>query len=238
MKDLDELFAKWGIHCRDRSLYELAFTHSSVNGMAGTKHQDYERLEFLGDSVIGMVVSDLCFTLHPEMQQGGLSVLKAQFIRTDSESGYALRLGLDEYIRVGASFKGDVSKAKKVLEDVFEAFIGALYIDQGREFALTFLSDLLRQDIAMAEVLEEENPKSELQEAMQADHKESVTYEILAEEGPSHDKTFTAAVYFEGQELGRGQGHSKKEAESAAARTALGKLASGASFGESQGERK
>jgi ribonuclease-3 len=225
MKELSELYKQFGIECHNPHLYEMAFTHSSVNGMIGTKHQDYERLEFLGDSVIGMVVSELCYVLHPEMQQGDLSVLKAQFIRTDSECAYALKLGLDAYVRVGVSFQGEVSKAHNVMEDVFESFVGALYLDQGLLFTYHFLMDLFREDIAISGVEEEENPKSELQEAMQADHKESVTYKILSEEGPAHEKVFTSAVYFEDQELGRGTGRSKKEAEVAAAHDALSKQA-------------
>ncbi len=225
MKDLEDLYKQFGIDCHTPHLYEMAFTHSSVNGMVGTKHQDYERLEFLGDSVIGMVVSELCYTSHPEMQQGDLSVLKAQFIRTDSECAYALKLGLDTYVRVGVSFQGDVRQAHNVMEDVFESFVGALYLDQGLDFTYHFLMDLFREDIAKSGVVEEENPKSELQEAMQADHKESVTYKILSEEGPAHEKTFVAAVFFESQELGRGNGRSKKEAEVAAAHDALSKQA-------------
>jgi ribonuclease-3 len=111
------------------------------------------------------------------------------------------------------------------MEDIFESFIGALYLDQGLLFTDRFLMDLFREDIAKSDVEEEENPKSELQEAMQADHKESVTYKILSEEGPDHEKIFTSAVYFENQELGRGTGHSKKDAEVAAARDARSKQA-------------
>jgi ribonuclease-3 len=193
--------------------------------MIGTKHQDYERLEFLGDSIVGMVVSELCYVLHPEMQEGDLSVLKAGFIRKDSEYAYALKLGLNAYVRASVSFQNEVNKSHKIMEDIFESFIGALYLDQGLLFTDRFLMDLFREDIAKSDVEEEENPKSELQEAMQADHKESVTYKILSEEGPDHEKIFTSAVYFENQELGRGTGHSKKDAEVAAARDARSKQA-------------
>jgi ribonuclease-3 len=224
-KDLDELFARYGIKPVNRSLYELAFTHSSVNGMMKTQHRDYERLEFLGDAVIGMVVAELCFAYHPEMDEGKLSMLKAQFIRSDSESAYSKKLGLVEYIRIGRSFQAPLEEATSVLEDVFESFIGAIYTDQGVDFAYKFVRGVFEEDVKNATVNPDENPKSELQEAMQADHAESVHYLVLNEDGPSNDKTFTVAVYFENQELGRGTGKSKKIAEMEAARNALEKLA-------------
>jgi ribonuclease III len=223
--ELAGLYQKFGFAPHDEDLFLMAFTHSSYNGMVGTSHKDYERLEFLGDAVIGMVVSELCYVHHPEMEQGDLSVLKAQFIRTESEAAYALKLGLDAYIRLGSSFQGPACRAVNVMEDIFESFIGALYIDQGLDFTYALVRSFFDEDIKNATIKAEENPKSELQEAMQADHKESVVYRILIEEGPSHDKHFLAAVYFENEELGRGEGHSKKEAETAAARDALKKLA-------------
>ena len=223
--NLDGLFAQFGFAPHDKGIFDLAFTHSSYNGMIGTAHQDYERLEFLGDSVVGMVVSELCYVYHPDMDQGRLSVLKAQFIQTKSEASYALRLSLDRYIRVGSSFQGKVSDSLNLLEDVFESFIGAVYLDQGEAFAYSFVRKIFDQDVKDASIRSEDNPKSELQEAMQAEHKESVTYRIVSEAGPSHDRHFVAAVFFDSEELGRGEGHSKKEAEAEAARDALSKKA-------------
>ncbi len=212
-----------GIECHDSLYYELAFTHSSVNGMHGTKHHDYERLEFLGDSLIGLVVSELAFRLHPEMLQGELSMLKASFIRTESEANYARKLGFAPFIRVGSSFQGDVSTRDNVLEDVFESFVGALFLDQGLQKSHAFLVKLFEEDIRKAKADFDNNPKSELQEAMQADYRQSVTYKILEESGPAHDRHYVAAVYFMEEEIGRGEGHSKKEAEVMAAKNALAK---------------
>ncbi|MDO5330626.1 MAG: ribonuclease III [Bacillota bacterium] len=225
MSEYTPLYRKFGFLPHNEELYQLAFTHSSYNGMAGTRHQDYERLEFLGDSIIGMVASELCFVNHPNMGQGDLSVLKAQFIRTESEARYCLKLGLDKFIRVGVSFQGSVANSPSVLEDVFESFIGALFLDQGLEFTYKFVKNVLGEDIKNGTIHLEENPKSLLQEAMQADHKRSVTYSILSEEGPSHQRNFVAAVYFEGNEIGRGSGKSKKLAETEAAKDALSKMA-------------
>jgi ribonuclease-3 len=224
-QDITPLLERYGIEPHNYHLYQMAFTHSSCNGLYGNSHDDYERLEFLGDSVVGMVVSELCFIYHPEMDQGSLSVLKAQFIRTESESAYALKLGFAGYIRVGVSYKEPIERSYSVLEDVFESFIGAVYLDQGVLFAYKMVRSFFEEDIKNGHIIKEENPKSELQEAMQADHKESVHYKILLEEGPAHAKHFISAVYFEETEMGRGEGHNKKEAETAAARDALKKLA-------------
>ena len=220
-----DLYRKFNILPHDEELYSLAFTHSSYNGMAGTRHQDYERLEFLGDAVVGWVISELCYLYHPKMEQGQLSVLKAQFIRSASEAEYCKKLGLNEYIRVGASFAKDASKNVSLLEDVFESFIGAVYLDQGREFAYQLVKNIFEEDVKNASIDDAINPKSYLQECMQADRKESVTYKILAETGQGMEKKFLAAVYFEDKEIGRGEGHNKKEAETMAARDALSKMA-------------
>ena len=225
MSEFSPIYRKFGFLPHNEELYVLAFTHSSYNGMAGTRHQDYEKLEFLGDSVIGMVTSELCYKYHPEMGQGELSVLKAQFIRTASEADYCRKLGLDKFIRVGVSFQGNVSDSLNVLEDVFESFIGALFLDQGLDVTYRIVRSIFEEDIKNGKIHQEQNPKSLLQECMQADKKESVTYAIVEERGPSHDKEFVAAVYFEGEELGRGVGKNKKAAETAAAADALSKMA-------------
>ena len=218
------LYRRFGILPKNEELYSLAFTHSSYNGMAGTRHQDYERLEFLGDAVVGMVVSELCYIYHPDMEQGKLSVLKSQFIRTASEAAYCKKLGLNEYIRVGASFAKDASSNESLLEDVFESFIGAVYLDQGLGVCYHLVRNIFEEDIKNASVDLATNPKSYLQECMQADKKESVTYRILEEKGNGNAKTFVAAVYFEDTEIGRGSGKSKKAAETEAARDALQKM--------------
>lgn len=223
-KDFEDLFRDLGIVPKDERLYKAAFTHSSYNGMAGSDHHDYERLEFLGDSIIGMVVSELCFEHHPSMDQGKLSILKAQFIKSQSEAEYCKKLNLVDYIRVGTSFQGSVANTTAILEDVFEAFVGALFLDQGLECVHGFLVKLFEEDIKNGRIEASQNPKSTLQETMQAKYKKSVEYKTLKEEGPANDRVFTAAVYFEGKEIGRGRGKSKKEAEVAAAAAALAKI--------------
>lgn len=216
-----------GIKPNNVDLYVEAFTHSSVNGTSKVRHKDYERLEFLGDSLVGLIVSEISYHDHPEMDQGDLSIVKARFIRTESEASYALKWGFDKLITVGPSFQGEPSKNLSIMEDVFESFMGALLLDQGLSFAHDWLYERMEEDILSTSAEQNDNPKSILQEVIQADHKESVTYRILEEQGPSHDKFFVAGVFFEEHELGRGEGKSKKEAEVKAAKDALGKLAQG-----------
>ncbi len=225
MKPIIELLNSFHIVPQNISLFEMAFTHSSANGTAGKNHFDYERLEFLGDAVVGLVTSELIYLYHQDLNQGGMSKLKAQFVKTESEASYALKYHLDEYIRVGKSMQGDIRNNHSILEDVFESFIGATYLDQGREFAYQMVRSFFEDDIKNGSILRDEDPKSQLQEAIQAENKESVAYRIIDEWGPSNNKHFVSAVYFENDILGTGEGRSKKEAEFAAARNALSKLA-------------
>lgn len=222
--EYSSLYRQFHILPHNEELYRLCFTHSSYNGMAGTHHQDYERLEFLGDSVIGMVVSELCYIHHPEMEQGKLSVLKAQFIRSSAEANYCRSLGLTQFIKVGASFQKSPDSDDSLCEDVFESFVGAVYLDQGLPFCYKMVRSIFEEDIKMAEIRPDINPKSQLQEAFQADRKESVTYRIVGETGTGPNKLFEAAVYFETTEIGRGVGRNKKAAETAAAKDALSKM--------------
>lgn len=225
MKQINELLKTFDIHPNNLSLFEMAFTHSSANGQAGKNHFDYERLEFLGDAIVGLVTSELIYAYHPELNQGGMSKLKAQFVKTESEASYALKFHFDEYIRVGKSLQGNVRNNHSILEDVFESFIGACYLDQGKEFTYNMVRSFFENDIKNGSILRDEDPKSQLQEAIQAENKESVVYRVIDEWGPSNNKRFVSAVYFEDNILGKGEGRSKKEAEFAAARDALSKLA-------------
>ncbi len=222
--EYNDLYRSFKILPHNEELYRLAFTHSSYNGMAGTRHQDYERLEFLGDSIVGFVTSELCYRYHPDMEQGNLSILRAQFIRTESEARYCVKLGLDKYIKVGASFAKAAKDSTSLLEDVFESFIGAVYLDQGLDFTYAMVRSIFEDDIKGAVINNRINPKSALQEAMQAESKVSVTYRILGEIGSGEEKRFIAAVYFEGTEIGRGEGRNKKAAETQAAASALEKM--------------
>lgn len=225
MKNIKELLVKLNIKPHRLDVYEEAFTHASFNADANTKHHDYERLEFLGDSVINIVITEHAYKSHPEMGQGNLTKIKSTLGATTSLAAHALQYGLDQYIRVGNSFVAEIKQSKHLLEDVFEAFIGAIYLDQGFDFTQKFLLKIFAKDIEEFKSSEIQDYKSRLQEEVQAEHRESVSYELISEEGPGHNRRFTVRVLFDGIELGVGTGSTKKEAEQNAAKEALAKRA-------------
>lgn len=226
MKNLVEFLEKLNISPKHISLYEQAFTHPSYNADANTKHHDYERLEFLGDGVIDFIIAELAFVSRPELEQGNLTKMRAALVSTNGLSEIARNLGMDKYIRLGNSFSGDISQANRILEDVFEAFIGALYLDQGFVNTKNVLVSLFIDKVKKFNVETLYDYKSKLQEEVQAEHRESVTYELISETGPAHEKHFVVKVCFDGIELGRGEGSTKKQAEQMAAKKALEKEAS------------
>lgn len=223
MGNIQELLVKFNVKPHSLDLYEEAFTHSSFNADANTKHCDYERFEFLGDSVINMVVTEHAFKVHPEMGQGNLTKLKSTLVGTNYLSQLALKYELDKYIRVGNSFVAKISQSKHLLEDVFEAFFGAMYLDQGFEITKNVLLGIFAQEIENFKMSEVTDYKSKLQEETQAEHRESVVYEVVDESGPAHNRSFTVRVLFDGIELGIGRGSTKKQAEQNAAKQALEK---------------
>ncbi len=223
MRNIQELLVKFNVKPHSLDLYEEAFTHSSFNADANTKHCDYERIEFLGDSVINMVVTEHAYKVHPEMGQGNLTKLKSTLVGTGFLSQLALKYELDKYIRVGNSFVAKISQSKHLLEDVFEAFFGAMYLDQGFEFTKNVLLGIFGPEIDNFKMSEVTDYKSKLQEETQAEHRESVVYEVVDESGPAHNRSFTVRVLFDGIELGIGTGSTKKQAEQNAAKQALEK---------------
>lgn len=224
MRSVEELLAKFNINTAKLDLFELALTHPSYNSEGNTKHQDYERIEFIGDSVIGFVSADLIFKNHPEMDQGLMSKLRSSLVRSKSLANYGRKIDLFKYIRTGHSISEEqLCNSDKILEDVFEAFIGATYLSCGINFTYKIVQDFMLDDIRNAIVDDLVDPKTRLQEEMQDEYRESVKYIVTDEIGPAHDKTFFVEVLFNGIVLGKGQGKSKKAAEEAAASDALSK---------------
>ena len=226
MFTLNDFFTKFGIKPNNIELYEMAFTHSSFNSDANTHHHDYERLEFMGDSVLGFVIASMLFKAHPSMLEGELTKAKSYLVQTDYLSDLAKQEHYDELIRAGHSLTNkDIRNNKSILEDVFEAVIGAIYLDQGIEVATRFIKTLYKDEINNFVITEMKDYKSMLQEAMQAEYRESVKYKVTQEKGPPHDRTFFVEVSFNNIILGRGVGKSKKIAEQNAAKDALSKKA-------------
>ncbi len=226
MKTIDEFLEKFHIETNRKDLYEMAFTHSSFNSDAKTHHHDYERLEFMGDSVLGFVIASMLFNEHPDMLEGALTKAKSFLVQSEYLAKLARKIGYPEFIRAGKSLSTqEVMNNQSILEDVFEAVIGAVYLDKGIEFARKFIENIYQDDVKNFTLEEVKDYKSILQEAMQAEYRESVNYKIVFEKGPPHNRTFFAEVRFNGIVLGRGEGRSKKIAEQEAAKDALNKKA-------------
>lgn len=222
--DYISIFSKFGIEPKDASLYLLALTHPSCNSEQNTKHQDYERLEFIGDSVIGFVSADLIYKTHGEMDQGLMSKLRSYLVCSKSLANYSRKYGFYEYIRIGHSITSEqLYNSDKILEDVFEALMGALYLDQGIEVTYRVIKEILYEDILHTGIDDIVDAKTRLQEEIQSEYREAVKYVLVGESGPAHDRTFEVQVLFNGIVLGKGKGKSKKAAEEAAAKDALSK---------------
>ncbi len=224
MEDIIQLLNSIEIKFNDLDVYNLALTHPSFNADANTKHQDYERLEFIGDAVIGFVCAELIFKLREGMDQGNMSKLRSYLVKTNSLANYARTINLQKYIRAGHSLPTEqIAKSNKILEDVFEALAGAIYLDQGIKTAARYLSRFLVEDIKNIDLSVLTDAKTRLQEEMQAEHRDSVRYVLTKEEGPAHDRTFEVNVLFNDIVLATGTGKSKKAAEEDAAAKALAK---------------
>ena len=221
---LEAFYKKMNIKPVNEDLYLLAFTHPSYNADAKTKHHDYERLEYMGDAVIGYVVADLVYKMHPNMDQGLMSKLRSNIVRSSSLAEYARRFNYPEFITAGQSIQHDqIAKSNKILEDVFEASMGAIYLDLGIKVAYGVIKKVVLQDVKNVDIYELTDAKTRLQEEMQAAYQDRVSYELVRQDGPAHNRTFTVNVTFNGQVLATGKGKSKKAAEEDAARIALSK---------------
>ena len=216
---------KIGYSFRDAELLTNALTHSSyANENRGRSCESNERLEFLGDSVLGLVVADALYNRFPELPEGRMTRMRAQLVCEESLHRVASELGLGEYMRLGRGEEHTGGRNRtSILADAVEALIAAMYLDGGMNIARAFiekhiLSSLQGSYIAFGD------SKTELQELVQKKSGSVLSYELLGESGPDHDKTFTSQVSLNGRPIGSGSGRTKKEAEQAAARAALKEL--------------
>ena len=224
MNKLTNLLKSFNISYKNIAIYEQALTHPSYNGDANTKHQDYEKLEFMGDAVLNFVTADLVYKNRPELSEGNLTKLRSVLVSTKPLAAYARKINLPEYIRIGHSITLDqVKNSDKILENVFEALVGAIYLDAGMKPAYRLVSSLLLEDIKAYDIDDLTDYKSKLQEEIQAEHRDAVQYVTVETKGPAHDRTFKVQVLFNGIVLGVGEGKSKKKAEEMAAKSALSK---------------
>lgn len=224
MRDIKELLNRLNIESDNLTLYELALTHPSYNADANTKHSDYERFEYMGDAVLDYVAADLIFNSYPDMEPGNMSKLRSFLVKSHTLSNYARKIELANFIRCGHSIsEKQIQQSDKILEDSFEALIGAIYLDRGINFVFDFIKNSIYEDIINFGKIDLTDYKSKLQEEMQAEHRESVHYVTISETGPAHDRTYVVNVLFNDIVLASGTGKSKKAAEEDAAKNALKK---------------
>ena len=215
---------KLGYEFRDPALLENALTHSSCANESRGRRQSNERLEFLGDSILGMVVADHLYRNHPDLPEGELTRTRAALVCEDSLVEVAEALHLGESLHLGKGEEaGGGRKRPSIQADAVEAVLAAVYLDGGIGSA----RKIVQQYILCREVEGLTSPrdyKTALQELVQRESGQVLKYRLTGEEGPDHDKRFFVEVDLNGEVAGRGKGHSKKEAEQMAAKAAIAKL--------------
>lgn len=220
---MNELFEKLKIKPKEEKLYNTAFSHSSYVNEHKAK-QDYERLEFLGDAVVDLVVADYLYSNKKETE-GEMTKVRASYVCENALYEYSMSLGLNKYIKVGHGEEKEGGKFKKaIVADIFEALVGAIYLDLGYATARRTVLNIIVPYIENPNITFFSDYKSALQEYVQTTQK-SLRYDLIKEEGPAHNKEFTVQVKIDNIVYGTGVGGSKKEAEQEAAKVALQKLA-------------
>lgn len=223
---MDALESKLGYTFHDRRLLENALMHSSyANENRARGCTSNERLEFLGDSVLGMVTATRLYHLYPDMPEGKMSRLRAELVCEQSLHAVALELKLGDYIRLGhGEARNGGRERPSILADAVEAIIAAMYLDGGLEPARRFILDHILTGLADGQMHHVSDYKTDLQERVQRKPGQTLEYTLCSESGPDHNKTFTMNVLLNGKEIGRGSGRTKKEAEQAAAKCALERM--------------
>lgn len=219
-----ELLKKLEIPYKNAKLYEKALTHTSYANENNVK--SYERLEFLGDTVLDLVISDYLYK-NTEYEEGKMTKYRSHYVCENANFEYSSRLGLNEYLKLGHGEQERGGKYRKaIVADIFESFIGAMYLDLGYDEVKKFIYKHVIPLIEDKTVDFFDDYKSVLQELVQTD-KKSLEYVVVDEQGPAHDKTFTVEVKIDNIVYGKGSAHSKKEAEQIAAHDALKKAQNG-----------
>lgn len=226
MSSLDLLQSRLNYAFKDGELLRLAMTHPSVAHEQGAKMQHNQRLEFLGDAVLQLVLSSELYEKFPGVSEGPLTKARAQMVNRRSLAEQAHRLELGGSLILSRGEENNRGRERpSTLADAFEALLGAIFLDGGFDAARGVILRQFRDGFGELEAIPNlENPKGELQEILQAQASDSPRYELACISGPDHDRVFEAVVYHRESELGRGNGKSKKAAESQAAWDALQRL--------------
>ena len=218
---LDEL----NIEYRNKALIEQAFIHSSYVNEHKAAKGDNERLEFMGDAVLQIWISTKLFKIEPPLSEGKMTTKRANLVCEKALATYVREFGLNRFLKLGAGEEKTGGRNRdSVIADMFEAFIGAVYIDTGMANVSKLLEILINKHIHTYEEEDEVDYKTKLQEYVQADSRKSIVYEIKEASGPSNNPNFVFVVKIDGLVYGEGSGHSKKEAQKAAAKDALEKM--------------
>ncbi|MEY4386705.1 MAG: Ribonuclease 3 [Verrucomicrobiota bacterium] len=219
MADLSALQNRIGYTFQNAELLRLALTHPSIAHEAGSHIQTNQRLEFLGDAVLQLILTRALYDTFPGYGEGPLTKARATLVNRRTLAQHARSVGLHEHIFVSRGEEQTGGRTRpSAMADVFEAVVGALFLDGGLEAARTFVMTEFAPHISnITELPSIDNPKGELQEMLQATSAEAPKYELISASGPDHDRSFECKVTHSGIELGRGTGKSKKDAETAAA---------------------
>lgn len=219
-----ELESKIGVQFKNIKLLETAFTHRSyLNENRGKNLENNERLEFLGDAVLELIVSSNLYHNYADKAEGELTSIRAAIVRTESLAEETQKLGVGKYLRMSKGEKESGGEEKPyLLANLYEAIMGAIYLDSGYMECLHFVERTLFKKIK--KIIKEKlfiDPKTKVQEIMQRKYRVTPTYEILKEEGPDHSKSFTVVLYMGDKKFAQGVGASKQKAEENAATNAI-----------------
>jgi len=221
--DLQKLQTIIGAQFLDLDLLRSAITHRSyLNEHKEATWDHNERLEFLGDAVLELVVTDFLYKKYPEKPEGELTAVRAALVNTVSLSAASEKLGVNEFLLMSKGEAKDVGRARQyILANIFEACIGALYMDQGYDVETFIATNLFPKTDEIVNKRLWQDAKSRFQELGQEHHSVTPTYETVAQEGPDHDRVFTVGVFLRKEQIAVGTGRSKQEAEQAAAEAAM-----------------
>jgi ribonuclease-3 len=220
--NVKELQERLGYHYRDPELLRIALTHPSYVNEARHQGKNNQRLEFLGDSVLSIVVAQHLFEHYTHLPEGELTKLRAYLVCEKSLHGWAKQLGLGNFLLLGKGEENTGGRERpSILADAFEAVIASIYLDGGLEEARSFILRFVPEQLDVEKVTYINDYKTALQEIIQKNKEEKVEYVLVGENGPDHNKTFQVEVHLNSNVIGSGNGHSKKQAEQAAAKEAL-----------------
>ena len=224
MIDFSQFEKKTNIVFNDKKLLEQAFIHRSyINENTASRLSHNERLEFLGDAVLELIVTDYLYNKYPDRDEGELTAYRSALVNAVIIGEVAQEMGMNDYLLLSKGEAKDAGRARSyILANTYEAYVGAVYIDQGYDVARDFIARTLfgKTDTIVAQKLWRD-PKSLVQEKSQEYLNVTPVYKVISEAGPDHDKHFTIGVFFGDEQIAIGKGKSKQEAEQSAAKLAL-----------------